>query len=450
MSLANFSYRIRVILRILLIFSVGFAGVVIATLTPYWLISLWLGLFVIILVMELIRFHERSKKVLHEFLHSIEQDDFSSISIADEKDTDLQSAYRKILDKFRFLRIEKEAHYHYLQRVIEHVDTALICFDTDERIQLANRAAKDLLGLQSIRDLKTLEKLDKSLVLRIRKLKTGQREMIRVIRDGRILNLSIRGTEFRLKQATYKIVSLHDIKPELDEQEVDSWQKLVRVLTHEIMNSTVPITNLVGFAREFLVDEEGNPKKIPGLKEEEISDLVESLTTAESRSQGLVNFVQTTKSLTKIPEPSIAEIRVDNLCTRLKELFRHELEQMKIECNLEQEKPGMVFFADVELIEQVLINLIRNAIDALKDTRDPVIEIKACHKPSGAFALSIRDNGKGIDKDSLENIFIPFYSTKKEGSGIGLSLSRQIMQKHKGRIDVKSEPGKGSCFTLEF
>jgi two-component system nitrogen regulation sensor histidine kinase NtrY len=450
MATARFSYRIMVILRILLILFFGFAGVVIATLTPYWLISAWLGLFVILLAVELIRYHERSKKVLREFLHSIEQDDFSSISIADEKDADLQSAYQKILDKFRFLRIEKETHYHYLQRVIEHVDTALICFDTDEQIQLVNRAAKELLGLQRISDLMALEKIDNNLVWRIRKLKTGQREMIRVIRDGRILNLSIRGTEFKLKQKKYKIVSLHDIKPELDEQEVDSWQKLVRVLTHEIMNSTIPITNLVGFAREFLVDEEGHPKKIPGLKEEEIKDLVESLTTAESRSQGLVNFVQTTKSLTKIPEPSLSEISIDKLFSRLKELFKHEMEQKKIECKLYQEKPDMVFHTDVELIEQVLINLIRNAIDALKDTKNPVIEINAHKNHSGSLAISIKDNGQGIDKESLENIFVPFFSTKKEGSGIGLSLSRQIMHKHKGRIDVESEPGKGSCFTLEF
>ncbi len=450
MEFARFSYRIRVIVRILLILSVGFAGVIIAALTPYWLISLWLGLFVIVLVMELIRYHERSKKVLREFLHSIDQEDFSTLSIADEKDLELQSAYQKILDKFRFLRIEKETHYHYLQRIIEHVDTALICFDTDEQIQLVNRAAKELLGLHRISDLKTLDKIDKNLGARIRKLETGHREMIRIILDGRILNLSIRGTEFKLEKKKYKIVSLHDIKPELDEQEVDSWQKLVRVLTHEIMNSTIPITNLVGFAREFLVDEEGNPKKIPGLKEDEINDLVESLTTAEGRSKGLVNFVQTTKSLTRIPEPSFREIEVQDLFTRLKDLFKHEIESSNIEMKMVLGKDDLVLKADLELIEQVLINLIRNAIEALRNTKNPVIEINALGTPSGSIAISVCDNGQGIDKENLDNIFVPFYSTKKEGSGIGLSLSRQIMHKHKGRINVKSEPGKGSCFTLEF
>jgi len=450
MSLPHLSYRYQIILRTGLILSVGFAGLIIALETPYWMVSFWLGLVIIILILELIRFHERSKKALREFLLSIKQEDFSSLSTVDETDKELQHAYQLILDKFRYLRIQKEKHYHYLKRVIEHVDTALICLDQHEHIQLINRSAKDLLVVSEIKDLRSLEKLDKDLVSIIRNIGMGQREMIRLIRHGKLLNLSVRATEFTLEKDSYKVVSLHDIRSELEEQEVDSWHKLVRVLTHEIMNSTIPITNMVGIAREFLVDDKGIPKEIPGLREDEISDLIMSLRTAESRSKALVNFVQTTKSLTRIPEPTFTEVSVNELFNRIKGLFKKELDQLEIDFTVTLKRSDLVIKADLELIEQVLINLVRNAIEALKSTSGPEIELSAEQKNRTGAIIRIRDNGPGIGEENLDQIFIPFFSTKKEGSGIGLSLSRQIMKLHKGRIEVKTKIGEGTCFILEF
>lgn len=450
MPLPHLSYRYQVILRTGLILSVGFAGLIITLETPYWMVSFWLGLVIIILILELIRFHERSKKALREFLISINQEDFSSLTTVDETDKELQHAYQLILDKFRYLRIQKEKHYHYLKRVIEHVDTALICLDQNQYIQLINRSAKDLLLVSEIKDLRSLEKLDKDLVSIIRNIGTGQREMIRLIRHGKLLNLSVRATEFILEKDSYKIVSLHDIRSELEEQEVDSWHKLVRVLTHEIMNSTIPITNMVGIAREFLVDDKGIPKKIPGLQNDEIGDLIMSLKTAESRSKALVNFVQTTKSLTRIPEPTFSEVSVNELFKRIKGLFKKELDQLEIDFTVTLKRSDLVIKADLELIEQVLINLVRNAIEALKSTSGPEIELSAEQKNKTGAIIRIRDNGPGIREENLDQIFIPFFSTKKEGSGIGLSLSRQIMKLHKGRIEVETETGSGSCFSLEF
>jgi two-component system nitrogen regulation sensor histidine kinase NtrY len=450
MPLKHLSYRIQVILRIVLILSIGFAGVIITTETSYWMVAFWLGLVVLLLIFELIRFHERSKKALREFLLSIRQEDFSSLSTIDESDQELQNAYQLILDKFRYLRIQKETHYHYLQQVIEHVDTALICLDHNMDIQLINHSAKTLLQIPAIKDLRALEKVDRELVSLIRMIGTGRREMIRLIRHGKILNLSVRATEFTLEKDTYKIVSLHDIKTELEEQELDSWQKLVRILTHEIMNSTIPITNLVSFAREFLIEEDGNPKQIPGLNKEEISDLMESLSTAESRSKGLVNFVQTTKSLTHIPEPSFRDVKVKDLFRRTKELFKKEFNALNIELKIDLKQPDLIIKADLELVEQVLINLVRNAIEALDVASEPFIELFASQENKSGMIIRVRDNGAGIDTEHLEQIFIPFFSTRKEGSGIGLSLSRQIMKLHKGRIEVETEKGIGTCFTLVF
>jgi nitrogen fixation/metabolism regulation signal transduction histidine kinase len=404
----------------------------------------------ILLIFELIRFHERSRNALREFLISIKQEDFSSLSTIDEKDDELQEAYQMILDKFRYLRIQKETHYHYLQRVIEHVDTALICLDHKLEIQLINKSAKDLLQVPDIKDLRSLEKIDINLVTLIREIDSGQREIIRLARHGKILNLSVRATTFTLEKDKYKIVSLHDIKTELEEQEVESWQKLVRVLTHEIMNSTIPITNMVGLARDFLVDDEGNPKEIPGLDKEEIDDLVESLSTAEKRSKGLVKFVQTTKDLARIPEPTISEISVDDLFNRLKGFFKNEIKQHKIDFKIVLCKSDLVINADLEMIEQVLINLIKNAIEAVEDISRPKIKLIANQKNNMTLSISVHDNGHGIPEENLDKIFIPFYSTKDKGSGIGLSLSRQIMKLHRGRIDVETELGAGTTFILEF
>ena len=172
-------------------------------------------------------------------------------------------------EKFRNLRIERETNYHYLQRIIEHVDTALICLKDEQNIQLINKTAQNLLQVSEIKTLSAIVKVDAELAELVSQIKSGDKEMIRFIRHGRIMKLSIRATEFTLDGETYKIVSLQDIKSELEEQELDSWQKLVRVLTHEIMNSAIPITNMVSMARQILLDDEGKPKEIPGLSQED-------------------------------------------------------------------------------------------------------------------------------------------------------------------------------------
>ena len=442
--------RLAIVIRIFLILVVGAIGIHMGFRTPYWLIGCWLGALDLLLVFELIRVFERSQKAFREFLFFIKQGEFTSISILDEQNKEFQEAYSVLFEKFRNLRIEKETNYHYLKRIIEHVDSALICLKDDKDIQLINKTAQDLLQVAEIRELGALEKVNDELTQFIRNIRSGEREMIRFIRHGRIMKLSIRATEFTLDSEIYKIVSLQDIKSELEEQELDSWQKLVRVLTHEIMNSTIPITNMVSMAREILLDNRGKPKEIPGLSTEETCDLMASLYTAQTRSQGLSNFVQSTKSLSRIPEPSFGDTNVKELFKRLHEIFRSEIEKNNVRLNVSVDPPALMVEIDADLIEQVMINLIRNAIDALHRAVVPTIDLNASKTNEGGIIMSVCDNGHAISPENLDQIFVPFYSTKKEGSGIGLSLSMQIMKIHKGRIDVQSEVGKGTCVNLEF
>jgi two-component system nitrogen regulation sensor histidine kinase NtrY len=444
------SYRLGIVLRIILILTAGFAAIVLALMTPYWMVSFWLGVLVLGLCVELIRYHERSLRALREFLQFIRQGDFASVSTIDEHNRELQEAYEYILHQFRNLRIERETNYHYLKRVIEHVDTALVCLKDEQHIQLINQAAMQLLQVPVIKEVSALEKVDQELANLIRSIPSGEKELIRFIRHGRIMKLSIRATSFTLDGQPYKIVSLQDIKPELEEQELESWHKLVRVLTHEIMNSAIPITNMVSVAKKILLGEEDTPREIKGLSREERDDLLESLSTAESRSQGLSVFVQSTRSLTRIPEPRFVKLSIEELFKRLDKLFNPEMEQASIRLNIHISPSDLVLKADRDLIEQVMINLLKNAMDALKETSEPVIDLEAFRTREGGMVLRVCDNGQGISKENLDQIFVPFFSTKKEGSGIGLSLSMQIMKLHKGCIDVRSEEGEGTCVSLEF
>ena len=444
------SYRINIIIRISLILAFGFASIIIITQTHFWLVSVWIALAIILLILELFNYLQKSRKALKEFLTSINQEDFSHLYLADESDKEITRGYRSILEKFRYLRIQKESHYQYLIRIIEHVDTALICLDQKGNIHLINRSAKDLLKIPAIRDLKPLIKIDNNLVKVISDIRSGQRELIKTIRNGKLLNLSIRATEFSIENEKFKLISFQDIKTELEEKEVDSWHKLVRVLTHEIMNSTIPITNLISFAQNFLVNDNNRPKQIPGLKKDDINDLVESLKTAESRSKGLVNFVKTTKSLTQIPKPSFREFPVENLFDRVHNLMQTRLTTTNVDFKIFLLQPGLTIKADFELTEQVLINLVMNAIEAVENSEEPSIQLSAEKINSGQVRIQVKDNGPGIDEENLEQIFVPFFTTKEKGSGIGLSLSRQIMRLHKGRIDVETGINTGTTFTLEF
>lgn len=450
MRSSRLSFRTGVLIRILLILATGMAAILIASKSTFWLISAWLVVLVIGLIIELLRYHERSHKAFREFLHYINQGDFISISTTDENNSEFQDAYKMLFEKFRNLRIEKEANYHYLKRIIEHVDTALICLQDDREIRLINKSTMDLLSIPEIKDLRGIIRVDEGLARLVENIQSGEKEMIRFIRHGRIMKLSIRATEFTLDGQVYKIVSLQDIKSELEEQELDSWQKLVRVLTHEIMNSAIPITNMVSMAKQILLDENGVSKEIPGLSEEDKEDLMISLNTAESRSQGLSSFVQSTKSLSQVPEPTFGDISVKDLFTRLNKIFAAELKKENITLNVSLQPENLILKADVDLIEQVTINLIRNAVEALRASPEPVIELSACKTSEGSMVLKVQDNGQGIPEDNLDQIFVPFFSTKKEGSGIGMSLSLQIMKLHKGRIDVQSEEGKGTTITLIF
>ena len=352
----------------------------------------------------------------------------------------------------RQVRIEKEGQLQYMNYIVKHVGIGLISFDRDGRIDIINQAAKYLLGVKEINSVRVLESSQKGLPEILRKLKAGEQKVIALKSGNRLQQLAVRASVFKISGNEIKLISFQDIRNELDEKEMDSWQKLIRVLTHEIINSITPVTSLTTTISGFFRNDEGVlPAK--NVTDEKINQTLTGLGFIEERGKNLIDFVTKFRSLTKLPAPKFEEISLDNLFAGITALKKEELLSKGIELKCRNECENINLYCDRSLIEHVLINLINNAADALISKYDGTgkfIELKGYPDENNRPKIEIKDNGIGIDDKILENIFIPFFTTKENGSGIGLSLSRQIMKLHGGTITVFSKPGIETIFSLNF
>ena len=268
--------------------------------------------------------------------------------------------------------------------------------------------------------------------------------------DDKVTQLSVFATEFKMQNESYTLVSLQDISSELEEKEIESWQKLIRVLTHEIMNSITPISSLAQTVREIMIYEAHDQITLRKLEQDDVDNIANALNTIQRRSQGLLNFVELYRNLTRIPRPNFRYVSVKELILRVRQLMLPRFENDNIMFHLLIDPEQLMLTIDPDLIEQVIINLLLNACDAVKEVEQSWIKLEALSNINGRVTIEIKDNGSGITPDLLDKIFMPFFTSKRDGSGIGLSLSRQIMHLHKGTISVKSNPGHGATFTLIF
>lgn len=276
--------------------------------------------------------------------------------------------------------------------------------------------------------------------------KPGHRTPLKIYTESDMIHLIVYATEFKMRDQLYKLVSIQNIQSELEENELEAWQKLIKVLTHEIMNSVTPISSLASTVNNML----GKSGHQHELEKEQISDIKEAVKTIEKRSAGLIDFVESYRNLTKIPKPNFEIISIHQLFNRIENLLKSDIEKNAIDFNKITNPATLEITADPSLIEQILINLILNSIHALNNVRDKKIKISGELSSRGRVILKVIDNGPGIPEEIQEKIFIPFFSTKKDGSGIGLSLARQIMRVHGGNIRVTSKPHKETVFSLTF
>ena len=358
----------------------------------------------------------------------------------------------EIGDIVKGVRIEKENQLQYMNYIVNHVGTGLLSFDREGKIDIMNQAARDLLDVREINSIDSLESVYKGLPVIMRKLRVDEQKVITLKSESRLRQLAIRISVFKIGDKEIRLASFQDIKNELDEKEMDSWQKLIRVLTHEIINSVTPVTSLTttiaGFFRH-----ENRVAQPHELTDDNIREALTGLGYIEDRGKNLIDFVCKFRSLTKLPVPKFEDVEITRLIDGIKSLRKDELATHGIELRSSASQESFNIYCDRSLIEHVLLNLVNNASDALlsrSGSRDGLIEISGTLNTDRRPVISVSDNGSGIPDELIGDIFIPFFTTKDNGSGIGLSLARQIMKLHGGTISVFSKPGAGTVFSLVF
>jgi len=449
----NFNWRSPLVTRvgILMATIVVFAFLLTGSNRNFLLLIALLGV-IAFQVTKLIQIVEASNTNIASFLDSIRFDDLSQSFKTDSDDPSVQKLHTELneaLAKLRTTRREKDSEYQFFKNIVQHAAIGLLTFKKDGSIQIMNSAARRLLRITKADRLDDIKGVSEDLVETFKKLKTGGRELVRIKFGDESLQLSVYVIELTLRDEEVKLVSMSNIQSELEEKEMEAWQNLVRVLTHEIMNSVTPISSLAGIVEEDLKHRMDTQSEMP-LKKEELEDMYLSLQTITKRSAGLIRFVKEFRNLTHIPKPKLAEVPLKVLLEEMAMLHKKELADHAITIKVEVTPSELIIRADKTMIEQVLINLIKNAIQSFDEQTNKLIELRAYSSEKGNPVISVKDNGAGIDVEALEKIFIPFFSTKKTGSGIGLSLSKQIMRQHEGNITVKSKLGEGTEFLLRF
>jgi signal transduction histidine kinase len=390
--------------------------------------------------MALINYINKTNRELARFFAALKDKDSSThIHFNDNKGAfkELASTLNDIAEIIGKSRIESEKSSKYFEFVVEHIPIGLLTINRAKKIIHSNKAIKVLLQTESLNNLKKIELINQELCNEIDKIKPGEQKIIRVKLQNQFIQILIRSTQFRYEDEELKLISLQDVKNELEENELISWQKLIRVLTHEIMNSITPISTLTLAIKKCL---NGN----------DINDALYNTELIEERSIGLQSFVEKYRSLTKIQSLKTKQFSVHELLDSLISLFKNEIQKQKIEITIDVKPENLSLDADEKLIEQVVINLIKNAIESLLQSNEKKIGLSAYYNAEKRIEIKVSDSGHGITDEEIDQIFIPFYTTKKQGSGIGLSLARQIMRLHSGNISVQSVPNKETTFTLLF
>jgi len=405
-------------------------------------------------VVSLIRFTEKTNRDLSRFLLSIRYDDTSQTFTSKGLGTsfnELKEAFNEVMEKLRVTRSENEVRARYLKTIIQHVGIGLMAYKRDGTVDLMNNAAKKLLKIAGLRNVQNLQKTHPDLANELFHLKHGDKKLVKISRDGETGYLSVFAHTFALRDEAYILVSLQNIQEELEEKELEAWQNLIRVLTHEIMNSITPISSMSSTLLEMLEKEDtenANPKG--NIEAEDLGDMADALRAIHRRSQGLMKFVSTYRNMTLIPKPKFRLLSVMDLFRRVEKLMHNKMEDGGISFEWSVSPETLELTADPDLMEQVMINLLLNAVNAVAGMESPHVKLSAVLGGEGDAVISVEDNGVGIEKEALDKIFIPFFTTKKQGSGIGLSLSRQILRLHHATIRARSKPGEGAVFTLRF
>lgn len=444
-------FNISILIQILLIAITNLAFIWTLQREYMLITSSTLGFIWIGQILYLFYYINRIHRDLQHFIEAFKNQDTSlvfNINRNNKYYKGLYNNFNEVIKNFRLVRIEKEIEHHFFKETVEHVGSGLLVYDDQGDIRLVNKAALKLLNLDRLNHIINLNVSYPGLSDTLKTIRADDQYFLKLPIGNELKHISVKVSEIKLGDDRIKLLALQDISREIDKSEVEAWQKLIRVLTHEIMNTVSPI-NLLSESLINIFEENGKKKPLAVIDDQSIENALLGLHTILKRSSGLAKFIETYRNLTKIPEPSFAAFKVSHILNPIRTLLFEDLRKADIELSISITPPDLTLIADEKLIEQVLINLIKNSMEALENVEKSSISLNA-FKNKGSVCITVTDNGKGITSEILENIFVPFFTTKKNGSGIGLSISRQIMQMHNGTIKLKSELGKGTVSSLEF
>lgn len=402
--------------------------------SDYYAVPLTLGVVVVLQVLGLLRYVESHVRSLEEFFAAIHYEDFTRRFIENDVDAELKEAFNRVIERFQDARAERDVQAGYLETVVRHVPVPFFAARADGSLAYVNNPARRLTGLPALTHIDQLAQHDPNLPALMRSIAPGQQQLLQTKLRGVPAELRVSVAEIRLSGGVERLYSVENLSGELTARESSAWRNLIRVLTHEIMNTLTPVTSLAQTTTGMLDDRAAK------------EDIREAVQTIARRSEGLMNFVLRYRELLRVPQPDATIVNVGDALQNVRTFMSGAL--AGVEVSIDVAPPTLEVMADSALLDQVLVNLVKNALDAMRESDAPRLELRG-RLDFGRVLISVTDNGSGIDNETIEQVFVPFFTTKREGSGIGLSLSRQIMTAHGGEIALESN-GDGTTVSLVF
>ncbi|MGB5346352.1 MAG: ATP-binding protein [Woeseia sp.] len=392
--------------------------------TGFVAVPVAIAVIITLQVISLIHYVESHVDTLEDFFSAISYEDFTRRFVEDDVDVELKQAFNRILDKFKDASAEREIQAVYLETVVKHVPVPFIAAKSDGTLSLVNNPARRLTGISALHHFRQLAELDPQLPALMQSIEPGKQQLLQTRLRDVPAELRVSVSEIRIAGETERLYSIENLSGELTARESSAWRNLIRVLTHEIMNTLTPVASLAQTAAAILD------------KPDATDEIREAVTTIARRSEGLMNFVARYREILNVPHPEPETVSVKEALHGVAALMREELEGINVGISVVPE--SLEIQADRQLLDQVLVNVVKNAVDAVRDTVSPELRLSG-KLDLGRVLIKVRDNGPGIAADAKDQVFIPFFTTKRQGSGIGLSLCRQIMSAHHGEIVLESD-----------
>lgn len=387
---------------------------------------------------------------MDDFFEAVKYRDFSRWFPEDRGPKDIRFLYtgfNEINRTIKEINSKKEAQYVYLQKILEMVDIGIISYNLETGDVLwSNDSFRETLDVPSFKNIRFIENRKPELYSTVFETYHREPNSITIAVQNEKIKVLISDTVFQVGEDAFKLIVVQNIDDTLNKNESEAWKKLLSVMTHEIMNSIAPISSLAETLQRNIQLAMDSPEE----DTLELEDLNSGIQSIKNRSEGLLKFAKTYRSLSKVTHLNLQRVRVSDLFKNIRLLMEPSIKAKNIAVDFSMVSKKLELDIDSHLIEQVLINLILNAVDACNNQPDAQIKISAEKKPNHDIVIKVYDNGSGIPKDIMENIFVPFFTSKSTGSGIGLSLCKEIMLLHKGKILVQSMEGEGSVFSLVF